>query len=313
MRSLIAWVNARSVPTRAAMSALLTGFLFYLAALAEGHVEIAIQTLGFGARAAQAAVVILAAALWWFVATLYREETERLGEQQRQRVRALAYAATLMSDFVAWQTTSLRSQWATGDTATKALIRVASSVDSLHAVVKATYSLLASQYGEDRDPLGRIHFEATFMTRSYRDSELTVAAYENEDHRMPTSMRERSTNPKIYSTTETAKLYAERSSRLRIVEDTVSLNANYAELYPGQRQRIRSSLICPVFSDQSELLGTLVAHCDRPGFFSEADRSYWSEVLAVFAKRLALEKERLDLLWASEAARRDLGLAEPPF
>ena len=43
----------------------------------------------------------------------------------------------------------------------------------------------------------------------------------------------------------------------------------YAQLYPGELERLQSSVIYPILSDTNELLGTLVVHCDKTGFIDE--------------------------------------------
>jgi GAF domain-containing protein len=130
-------------------------------------------------------------------------------------------------------------------------------------------------------------------------------------------MNTRETNPKRYENTETAAIYREESPRGRIIEDTES-HDDYAELYPGQKARIKSSIIWPVLSANNVLVGTLVMHCDRAQFFKKSEAKFWREVCEVFAKRLAQEKLRLDkaVLLREDGSITAIGAnnwPEPPF
>jgi GAF domain-containing protein len=140
----------------------------------------------------------------------------------------------------------------------------------------------------------RIDFEVTFMTKSYRDGHITIPAYANKDGRAPRSMVLRAQHPEIYDSTVTAQIYREAGPTPHIVEDTAI--ADYNELYSGQKDRIRSSIIFPVLSDKNEVLGTLVMHCDKRGFFLKREQKYWRDMLEIFAKRIALQKARMDVL-----------------
>lgn len=107
-------------------------------------------------------------------------------------------------------------------------------------------------------------------------------------------MQQRSSDTTVYDRTVTADLYRAQSPDLQIIEDTEAPQASYAELYAGQKQRIKSSVVCPVLSSESVLLGTLVLHCDSKKFFKEKDRRSWRQFCELFTKRLALEKLLLD-------------------
>jgi hypothetical protein len=78
-----------------------------------------------------------------------------------------------------------------------------------------------------------------------------------------------------------------------IVEDTLAPGAGYDEPYPGQTNRIKSSVVYPVLSSRNAVLGTLVVHCDKVRFFRTGEGRYWREVLEIFAARIALERARL--------------------
>ena len=150
------------------------------------------------------------------------------------------------------------------------------------------YATLEAEYGYKVSVSEHIEFEVTFMTCSVQDREITVAAWANRDRRAPKSLAGRRIDPKLYSGTETYLLYQDENRTARFVSSTEG-NA-YKELYPGQKKRIRSSVIWPVVDDEFGLHGTLVVHCDLAGFFSSKDEKLWRETLEPYTKRLALAR-----------------------
>ncbi len=134
------------------------------------------------------------------------------------------------------------------------------------------------------------------MTKSYIDGYITIPASANKDGRSPLSMVLRKAQPKIYENTISASIYRETRPNVKIIEDTSNQKFGYEVLYAHQLDRIKSSIISPVFSDTNELLGTLVVHCDLINFFKYDKLKYWTNLLEIFAKRLAFEKAKLDLL-----------------
>ncbi len=170
------------------------------------------------------------------------------------------------------------------------------TISELQHIVDAAYSAFEAAYGTAVDVNDRIDFEVTFMTMSYIDGHITIPASANRDGRHPRSMVLRHDNPNIYDNTVTAEVYGEVRPKPHIISDTHDRQSGYAELYAGQANRIRSSIVFPVLSDTNELLGTLVVHCNNSGFFAEIDARYWTDLLEIFAKRIAVVKKRLDLL-----------------
>lgn len=164
---------------------------------------------------------------------------------------------------------------------------------AMRALVRSAYRTLEAHFGEAPQVGDRIEFEVTFMTQSYIDGEITIAAWANRQGRRPASMNQRETNSKTYNTTVTAEVYRMQRPRPRIVEDTTK-DQNYHEIYPGQKDRIRSSIIWPVFSSEHQLVGTMVMHCDQAGFFLRSQEKFWRELCEIYAKRLAQERLRLD-------------------
>lgn len=159
---------------------------------------------------------------------------------------------------------------------------------------KDLYDTLETEYGLGVSVREHIEFEVTFMTRSIDDGAITVAAWGNRDGRAPKSLARRKHDVTVYEGTETDKLYADPNVRARYVRSTDS--QTYKELYPGQKSRIKSSVIYPVVDDRFELVGTLVVHCDRESFFQEGDDKLWRELLEPYTKRLALARVGVEKL-----------------
>jgi len=164
------------------------------------------------------------------------------------------------------------------------------------------YKTLELEYGQNESLERRIEFEVTFMTKSLVDHKITIAAWANRDGRAPKSLTMRALEPDIYTNTETDKLYQDPNMTARVIESTSTPELNYKELYPGQRTRIRSSIVYPVLDDESHLAGTVVIHCDRDGFFKPARMRFWRELLEPYTKRLALARTISDIARISEQA-----------
>ena len=176
----------------------------------------------------------------------------------------------------------------------KPLFEVAlASLDHIQDLIESLYEVVQSQFGQPGSLLNAIDFEVTFMTRSYVDKQLTIYAHQNRENRAPRSLLLREKASDIYDCTITAQIYRETRPEIHIVEDT--FKDLYAEVYPGQRDRIKSSVVFPVLSDRNELLGTIVVHCNRSGFFRNAEAEFWRKLLEIYAKRIAYEKVSVDL------------------
>jgi flagellar biosynthesis chaperone FliJ len=167
------------------------------------------------------------------------------------------------------------------------------SLGHIQQLISSLYQVLQSQFGRAGSLLNTVEFEATFMTKSYADDKITVYASENRDRRMPRSLLLRKEDPDVYDGTVTAQIYRETSPEMSTIEDTGK--EPYVELYPGQKNRIKSSVVYPVLSDMNELLGTIVLHCNQASFFRKSDAGFWRKLLEIYAKRVAYEKLCLDL------------------
>jgi len=173
------------------------------------------------------------------------------------------------------------------------------SSDALNDLIESCYSFFESKYSSADGNLVSIKFEITFMTLSYIDNEITIPYSCNENRQSPTSMHNRKDNMKIYNNTETAAVYREadgnKEPQMRIIEDTDKAE-QYAELYSGQKHRIKSSIIFPVLSPDKHLLGTIVAHCDKANFFRKSKSRYWREYMEIFSAPIGKEKLILDII-----------------
>jgi len=219
---------------------------------------------------------------------------ERILQLQRD---AIGQAHTFTDDLLALQTADVRraaalySEKGDGDDLFRSAI---AGKKYIQEVVERLYLVLEALYSGPRDRLTQIMFEVTFMTKDYSDEFITIWAWRNRDRRAPRSLLMRGNNPHIYANTVTATVYESERPEMIIIEDTRN-NDDYKEIYAGQKHRILSSIIYPVFADNNELLGTLVTHCDRPMFFKICDQRFWASLLEIYAKRIAHQKVCLDV------------------
>lgn len=141
----------------------------------------------------------------------------------------------------------------------------------------------------------RLECRLTYMTRSYRDHALTVAAWANRDQRRPPSLLKRAHDSRVYDNSVTADIYGLPDPDGIITSDaTRPEHRRHFHIYPEEPRIILSHIAWPVLSPDSELLGTFVVDCNRRGLFREEERSVWQDFCEPFVEVLALEKLRLD-------------------
>jgi hypothetical protein len=172
---------------------------------------------------------------------------------------------------------------------------VAAPLASIHRTTAAILELLHKELQDESVPGESIHFEVCFMATSYIDEMLTILSYSNTDGRRPRSLTLRAATPTIYDRTEAADLYREAAQRRpepRLIPDTT--NAPYQQLYERERERIASTVVCPVLSASSGILGVLVVSANRRGLFQAQDQSLWFSLFGLYADRVAIDKARLD-------------------
>ena len=192
-------------------------------------------------------------------------------------------------------------------------VKLVANVDRIQEIVYDLYQTFESTYGSQKHSGERIDFEVTFMTKSYIDGKITIPCSANRHGHKPRSMVLRKTTPNIYDDTETAKLYAAIRPDPSIISDTSV--KNYKELYDNQTSRIKSSIVYPVVDEDNVLLGTLVVHCDHPNFFRPEDQKFWFDLFEIFAKKISVEKIKLDLLNKTFSDKKHILEInfEPPF
>lgn len=166
-------------------------------------------------------------------------------------------------------------------------------VRNMQLVVQNCYDFFDSAFSTPGQLVDDIKFESTFMTRSYKDGEITIPCSANKENRTPVSMQHRSSEPKIYAGTETDKIYKMQRPVMILVEDTTKTQA-YIETYANQKARIKSSVVLPVLSHENVLLGTLVVHCNKAGFFKQDMYDFWNELLEMYSVEIGYQKILLD-------------------
>jgi GAF domain-containing protein len=258
--------------------------------------------------------IIVVAIMGYFSATkekieCERREKARLIEQRKQLERDALASAHAHCDRVLSEIIGSVEECPNNDNIF--INRYCASLESIRSYVKAAYLTFEDKFGQGSDPLERVNFEVTFMTLSHKDAAITIPACANRDNRSPRSMVLRVKQRDIYKDTETARIYSAPRPEPVIISDT-SNEAKYSELYPGELSRLRSSIIYPVLSDKNELLGTLVLHCDKAKFFDASMGKYWYELIEIFAKRIALEKKKIDMLVSGKSQSLILTLPTSP-
>ena len=168
------------------------------------------------------------------------------------------------------------------------------SIQRIQEIIDDVYHTFEAVYGNQERSGDRIDFEATFMTKSYKDYKIIIPCSKNRDGRKPRSMIHREKDPEIYDNSETAKLYRAGRPCTIIIPDTSV--ESYASLYPDQKNRIKSTIVHPVLCEDNILLGTLVVHCDKQYFFTKDKEKFWCDLFEIFAKRISVEKIKLDYL-----------------
>lgn len=163
----------------------------------------------------------------------------------------------------------------------------------MQLTVDSCYDFFRNSFSDPNKLVDDISFEVTFMTKSYKDGEITIPYSANKENRTPISMLQRKNDPNTFNHTETAKIYEMTRPCMLLIEDTYE-NKNYAEIYDGQKKRIRSSVVLPVLSHHNELLGTLVVHCNQAKFFQQTRYDFWRELLEMFSVELGYNKLMMD-------------------
>ncbi len=289
--TIFKWYDSLSIWPRIFFNALSASLPFYFAAFLSSSVAEAYKAttktaffIHFAVFGVLITVITFIYRLLCFYHTAYKEEMQ-------EEHKALFRAFTLCDRRVIKQHKIIKNSFSDPGTKISDLI---ANVERIQEIVDDTYSTFESIYGNQERSGERINFEVTFMTNSYEDMKITIPCSANRSGRKPRSMVLRKENPNIYDDTETAKIYIAKRPNSIIVSDTS--DPTYAQLYTTQKERIKSSIIYPVLCEDNIVLGTLVVHCDRAGFFTNEKERFWSDLLEVFSKRISVEKMKLDMM-----------------
>ena len=258
---------------------------------------------------------IIAIAIIYIVITFLSQYIRKVRSDKNKKIEEkngqVIFAHSLMNNLVSKQTKKVRQHIDCNDKIQT--YEGFCCFDCMVNIVDKLYYFLESNFSEAEKTFERIDFEVTFMTKSYIDSKITIPAFANREGRSPISLLKRKNDPNIYDNTVTASVYRDERPIMRIIPDTSSPSEDYHQLYDGQINRIKSSIVYPVLDNANALLGTLVVHCNRTNFFKVNEKAFWKEILEIFSTRLAFEKSRLDLLMDPKI-KQILNIEdEPPF
>lgn len=288
MRNVFTLYDDMSIWPKIFISAIPTGLVFYFAAFLSSSVS-----TNFSDRPQRlllhaiiyVVLIIIVITFYRFIIFFYEKHIRKLDIE----AKALSTALKLCNNSLNEEQKRINEALITPD---ENLGELVASVARIQETVDDAYETFTIVYGHQKLISERIDFEVTFMTKSYEDGEITIPCSANREKLKPISMVHREKDKEIYKDTETARLYKAARPDPIIVSDTSV--RSYVELYPGQKNRIKSSIIYPILCDKNVLLGTLVIHCDQKNFFCDRDLKFWRELLEIFSKRIALEKLKID-------------------
>lgn len=129
--------------------------------------------------------------------------------------------------------------------------------------------------------------EVVLMTKSLRDAQMTCASWAV---RRPYTLAARENDPSVYSDTEAARMYREAERNRvgdRLIANTGKPGSNYEFLNQSETDRIRSTVLHPVYDPDSELIGVIVAHTNRPNVFRPEDGDFWTALLRLVEPHVA--------------------------
>lgn len=197
-----------------------------------------------------------------------------------------------LKDFGYKRQDCFRTDSVSGDTGSKYVeFLIETHRKSIDLVVSTCLEFFKDSFSEQGNLVNEISFEVSFMSKSFIDDKITIVSSDNNKHRTPPSMLNRSSNPNIYDNTETGKLYkdyndeASESLAIRIIEDC-SAQTEFTALYDGEVDIIKSMALLPILSPQNELLGALVVCVNQAYFFKNKHRHFWKELLEIYSVEL---------------------------
>lgn len=300
---LAKWLSQRSRTARTLWAAFVTAITFYFGRVLSEQIAATVKVDQPYAVAFHAAFFVVLLIVIVFLFRLMANAIDRYQEDVELEKATILHAYNLCDRITVGQASAIED--AHSPIAALEILATPRSADGIQKVVQAAYQTFESAYGKASSSEDRVDFEVTFMTTSFVDDKITIPAAANKDGRMPRSMELRKAQPDIYDNSVTADLYRAQSPRIKIVQNTETREYEYKELYPNQKNRIKSSVVFPVLFNRNRLLGTLVVHCDKTNFFLLTKEKYWADLLEIFSKRIALEVQVL------RAAQRFCAVGEP--
>jgi hypothetical protein len=159
-------------------------------------------------------------------------------------------------------------------------------VEGVAIFMRAVQRALTQQWSEPRFGSGT-QTEVVLMLKSLRDNAMTCGAWAV---RKPYSLGQRENDPTVYDETEAARMYrAAESGRVgtRLIADTGQRESHYVFLNKTENDRIRSTVLHPVYDPRSELVGVIVAHTNRPNVFRPEDSDFWTALFRLVEPHVA--------------------------
>ncbi len=289
IRRLFYWFEYLSIWPRLFLSTLFTSIPFYFAAFLSSSVANAYKaetSFKLAIHFAVFSILITSIIFFYRILCFYYDRFRSDIEMEHS---ALLQAFTLCDRTIIRQHRLIKDSF---NEPSKKLRDLIVSVSRIQEIIIDVHSLFESIYGNQDQSCDRIDFEVTFMTKSYTDNRITIPCSASRNGRRPRSMVLREKNNEIYNDTETARLYKATRPDMIIIPDASI--PTYTELYPTQKERIKSSIIYPILCEENRLLGTMVIHCDKKKFFSHEKSKFWADLFEVFSKRISVEKMKLD-------------------
>ena len=200
MKKILLSYYKLSRTSRICIQSFITALVAYVTALLSVQIAILFSIGSILAVIFHGVVVIVIMAIFIFIALSFRGFAEALAAGDTRRERALAYAHTLTDS---WITQNMEHIGEIGKVVNenKQIYVPHDPLFSIRILVRSLYETLEAHFSQAEHINERIEFEVTFMTRSYIDGKITIAAWANREGRMPTSLSIRQDHPNIYDAT----------------------------------------------------------------------------------------------------------------
>jgi hypothetical protein len=159
-------------------------------------------------------------------------------------------------------------------------------VEGMAIFMRAVQRAISQQWAEARFG-SSTQTEVVLMTKSLRDDQMTCASWAV---RRPYSLANREADATVYNGTEAARMYGEAERGrvgTRLIADTAKPGSDYEFLNQSENERIRSTVLHPVYDPSSELIGVIVAHTNHANVFRPEDEDFWTALLRLVEPHVA--------------------------